>query len=87
MSLHFLSWAYDAPVETPSQLAVLLVAAGLADQDGNLSISRYKLAEKTRVRTDRLDQVIDSLQELGLISIFDPHDWNKIGLCLKAGEQ
>ena len=86
MTLHFLNWAFNAPVETPSQLAVLLVVAGLADQGGNLSMPRHKLAEKTRIRADKLDQVIDSLQELGLISIFDPHDWDKVGICLKAGE-
>jgi hypothetical protein len=86
MTLHFLNWAFNAPVETPSQLAVLLVVAGLADQDGKLAILRHRLAEKTRVRRDKIEEVIDSLQELGLLSTFDPHDWDKVGVCLRAGE-
>lgn len=86
MTLHFLNWAFNAPVETPEELAVLLVVASFADQDGNLVIYRLKLAEKTRVRTDKLDRVINSLESLGLVATFDPHDWSKVGVCLKVGE-
>ena len=86
MTLHFLNWAFNAPVDTPEELAVLLVAASMADQDGDLIISRQKLAEKVKMRADKIDQVIDNLCENGLISVFDARDWNKLGICLKAGE-
>lgn len=86
-TLNFLSWALDAQVENPAELAVLLVLANSADQDGNLAISRQKLADRTRMQADKLDRVIRDLEEGGFIGIFDPHDWSKIGICLKVNGQ
>lgn len=86
-TLNFLAWAFDAPVETPAELAVLLVVANSADQDGNITISRQKLADKARMRVDRLDQALVTLEEGGFIGIFDPHDWSKIGVSLKVTGQ
>lgn len=86
-TVNFLTWAFNAQVETPAELAVLLVVANGADQDGNLAISRQRLADKTRMRADKLDRVICDLEEGGFIGIFDPHDWSKIGICLKVNGQ
>lgn len=87
MTLNFLTWAFDARVETPAELAVLLVIASSADQDGNLSISRQILADRARMRPNEIDQIIDSLEESGFVKAFDPHDWSKVGVRLKVNGQ
>lgn len=86
MTLNFLDWAFNAPVETPAELAVLLVIASRAHQDGHFAMDRHELAEKTRVRADKLDQVIENLEDLGLVSTFNPRDWSKIGVFLKVDQ-
>ena len=84
MTLQFFSWAFDAQVKSPAELAVLLILANSANQDGNLSILRQKLADRARMHAVELDQVICSLEDGGFIHLFDPHDWSKFGICLKV---
>jgi len=88
MSYPAMAWARTIKTgSATAELAVLLVLANSADQDGNLAISRQKLADRTRMQADKLDRVIRDLEEGGFIGIFDPHDWSKIGICLKVNGQ
>jgi DNA-binding MarR family transcriptional regulator len=87
MTLHFLTWAFDARVKTPAELAALLVIASSSDQNGDLAISRQSLADRARMRPSELDEIIDSLEDGGFIKTFDPHDWSKVGVRLKVNGQ
>ena len=86
-TLNFLTWAFNAQVRNPAELSVLLIVANSADQDGKLTISRKKLADRTKIQANKLDQVICDLEEGGFVEVFDPHDWSKIGICLKVNGQ